>query len=75
MGFRPPGLIDAYDAIRRSFVEISSPYNDGYTSEYCKKELWRLKTWLEEEYSKLPEFGDEKSWEQELLIDKLKQKE
>lgn len=74
MGVRSPSLVDAYHAIRRSLVEISSPYNDGYTSEYCKKELWRLKTWLEQEYSKLPEFGDEKSWEQERIFDILKEK-
>jgi hypothetical protein len=32
-----------------------------------------LKSWLEDEYTKLPTFFEEKQWEQERLIQKLKQ--
>lgn len=75
MGFRQPDLSDAYSAIRRSIGEIQSPYNDGYVSSYCKKELYLLKSWLDDEYSRLPKFSDEQEWEQERIIQKLKQKE
>lgn len=74
MGFRKPDLDDAWTSIRRSISEIRSPYNDGYTSSYCKKDLYLLKCWLEEEYNRLPKFADEKDWDQERLIEKLKQR-
>jgi hypothetical protein len=72
MGFRKPNLDDAYSAIRTSLGEIHSPYNDGWTSSSCKQELYLLKCWLDEEYSKLPKFVGEEKWEQERLIKVLK---
>ena len=73
MGFRKPNLDHARSAIRTSLVEISSPYNDGWTSSACKQDLYVLKCWLEDEYSRLPTFQGEEKWEQERLIEKLKQ--
>jgi len=73
MGFRKPDIESAYSAIRSSLVEISSPYNDGWTSSSCKHELYMLKCWLEDEYSKLPTFTGEDKWEQEQVIKILKQ--
>ena len=64
---------DVYSVIRRSIMEINSPYNDGFTAECCKKELWMLKCWLEEQYADLPSFGSEREWEQQRLLTKLKQ--
>ena len=52
MGFAKLDTQPAYSAIRRSLVEIRIPYNDGFTTSYCKKELYVLKCWLEDEYSK-----------------------
>jgi hypothetical protein len=72
MGFQKPDLDQAMAAIRRSLVEIRSPYNDGWTSSACKKDLYQLKCWLEDEYAELPEFDEEKSWEQERLVRVLK---
>jgi len=72
MGFQKPNLNDAYSVIRQSIVEISSPYNDGYTSCYCKKELWQLKCWLEEVYLKLPKFDEEKEWDKQRTMEILK---
>jgi hypothetical protein len=60
-------------AIRTSLVEISSPYNDGFTSAACKQELYQLKCWLEDEYARLPTFYGEDKWEQERIIQRLKQ--
>jgi hypothetical protein len=73
MGFKKPNLNQASSAIRQSLVEISSPYNDGWTSSSCKKDLYLLKCWLDNEYKKLPTFVGEEKWEQERLIQVLKQ--
>ena len=75
MGFKQPDLANAYFDIRRSILEISSSHNDGFTSRSCKQELYQLKCWLEDVYSKLPRFSGEEKWEQERLVEKLKQKE
>jgi len=72
MGFRKPDIDSAYSAIRTSMGEIHSPYNDGFTGMSCKKELYMLKCWLEEEYSQLPKFVGEELWEQERVIKILK---
>jgi hypothetical protein len=74
MGFRKPDLELAQQAIRKSLGEIHSPYNDGWTSSSCKHELYVLKCWLEEEYNRLPKFVGEELWEQERVVDILKNK-
>lgn len=63
----------AYHAIRMSIIEIGSPYNDGFTGSSCKHDLYLLKCWLEDEYKRLPTFSGEEAWEQERLIEVLKQ--
>ena len=72
MGFRKPDLTPAYHAMRQCMAEIGSPYNDGFTSVYCKHDLYVLKLWLEDEYKKLPNFAGEEAWEQERVIEILK---
>lgn len=72
MGFQKPDLHTARLAIGASLVEIRSPYNDGWTSSACKKELYLLKSWLDDEYKKLPRFQGEEKWEQELIVEILK---
>jgi len=73
MGFCKPDLEAAYLAIRKSLGEIHSPYNDGWTSSSCKQELYLLKCWLEDEYRRLPTFTGEEAWEQDRLVEILKQ--
>jgi len=75
MGFRKPDLGSAQAAIGACLVEIRSPYNDGWTASACKHDLYLLKSWLDDQYARLPKFAGEEKWEQELLIQKLKQKE
>lgn len=72
MGFRKPDLAEAYSTIRQSLGEIHSPYNDGFTTSYCKRDLYLLKCWLEDEYAKLPTYHGEEQWEQERVIQILK---
>ena len=72
MGFSKPDLRSAQIVISASLIEIRSPYNDGWTSVSCKRELYLLKSWLDDEYKKLPRFIEEDSWEKERLIEILK---
>lgn len=72
MGFRRPDYSVIKDALGKIMGEINSPYNDGFTSSYCKQELYMLKCWLEDEYRKLPTFTGEEQWEQDRLIQLLK---
>jgi hypothetical protein len=72
MGFRKPNLDDARSAIRGCLVEIHSPYNDGWTSSSCKRDLYMLKLWLEDQYQRLPKFVGEEKWEQERVVEILK---
>jgi len=72
MGFCKPDIDPAYSAIRRSLMEIHDPRNDGFTSSYCKHDLYLLKCWLEDMYQELPVFVGEEKWEQERLIKVLK---
>jgi hypothetical protein len=72
MGFRKPDFNHAYTAIRGALGEIHSPYNDGFVQMACKKDLYQLKCWLDNEYCKLPTFSGEEAWEQDRLIEILK---
>ena len=74
MGFRKPTLEQAYSEIRRLIGEITSPYNDGFTSSHCKQELYQLKCWLEDQYEALPKFATEGEWEQDRMVTILKRK-
>ena len=72
MGFGKPDLDTARQAIRTCLVEIHSPYNDGWTSSACKHDLYVLKSWLEDEYMKVPTFVGEEAWEQERVVEILR---
>ena len=72
MGFNRPALDMVRTAIQHSIIEIKSPYNDGFTGSYCKQDLYKLKCWLEDEYSKLPTFAGEEKWAQERIVEILK---
>ena len=72
MGFQKPDLNVARVAIGTCLVEIRSPYNDGWISEACKRELYLLKSWLDDEYAKLPRFSEEEQWEKERMWNRLK---
>jgi len=74
MGFQQPDYAVIKDALRKIMGEIHSPYNDGWTSSSCKHELYMLKCWLDNEYNQLPTFAGEELWEQERVIDILKNK-
>jgi hypothetical protein len=72
MGFQKPRVEDAYSIIHTLCIEISSPYNDGWTASGCKHDLYLLKCFIEDRYSDLPTFSGEEEWEQQRIIQKLK---
>lgn len=72
MGFRRPDYAVIKDALRKIMGEIHSPYNDGYVQSHCKHELYMLKCWLDDEYAKLPKFTGEEQWEQDRIVQILK---
>jgi hypothetical protein len=74
MGFAKPDLNPAWCEVARCLAEIRSPYNDGWTASSCKRDLYMLKCWLDEQYDKLPKFSGEEKWEQERIINILKEK-
>jgi len=74
VGFQKPDLNMARMAIGTCLVEIRSFYNDGWTSSACKHDLYLLKSWLDDEYNRLPKFSGEEQWEQERIVDTLKRK-
>jgi hypothetical protein len=74
MGFRIPELQTVQDAINKLLIEAESSYNDGWTQSSCKRQLYMLKCWLEDEYSRLPKFIGEEAWEADRMWEKLKQK-
>lgn len=67
-------LDEAYRAIRRCLGRITNAHSDGFNSEYHKKDLWRLKCWLDEHYSQLPTFSGESDWEKQRVLEILKKK-
>lgn len=57
--------------------ECASPYNDGFTSFECKKDLYQLKHIIDQSLAQSPNFGDmEEQWltdqEQKRIIKILK---
>jgi hypothetical protein len=72
MGFQKPRVEDVYSIIYNLCIEISSPYNDGWTASGCKHDLYLLKCFIEDRYSDLPTFSGEEEWEQQRIIQKLK---
>lgn len=75
MGLRTPSDADTIiSQLSVNVIEAKSPYNDGWTAASCKRELYRVKCWLEDVYPSLPHFTGEEGWEQERVVDILKRK-
>lgn len=68
-----PSIADIINRVRSLAAAASDPRNDGWTASGCKHDLYLLKCFIEDTYSGLPTFVGEEKWEQERLIQKLKQ--
>ena len=59
--------------IRKLASACRSPHTDGFTQCTCKRQLFVLKCFIDDEYRNLPEFPEqERKWDQERTMDILK---
>jgi hypothetical protein len=67
MGFKKSwDVADISRQIHSLSRECSSPYNDGFTSFECKKDLYQLKQIIDNSIAEAPNFGQlEEDWLQE----------
>jgi hypothetical protein len=78
MGFKKPlDRNNTLQELRRAYVEVLSPYNDGYNAWTIKQDLYRIKFELDLMLEQCPKFADEeeflKQHEQQRIWAKLKQ--
>jgi len=64
MGFRKnwniPEIVNQIHTLAR---ECSSPYNDGFIAFDCKKDLYQLKSIIDDALAEAPKFGEtEQKW-------------
>jgi hypothetical protein len=62
MGFKSPNTNDAISILSRALIEVSSPYNDGMTAFEIKKDLYKIKFFLDEQLSKASTFSGEEEF-------------
>lgn len=61
--------------IRNLYSYGTNPQSDGFTACTCKHRMFLLKCLIEDLYKQMPEFPtQEKEWEQQRLIQLLKQR-
>jgi hypothetical protein len=62
MGFKSPNTNDAINILSRALIEVNSPYNDGMTAFEIKKDLYKIKFFLDEQLSKASKFSGEEEF-------------
>lgn len=66
---------EVVSAIRHLAREASSPYSDGFSACAYKHDLYVLKCFIEDEYTRCPEFPQQEAeWERDRLMEILKRK-
>ena len=76
MGFQLPNTQNAISILSKALLEVNSPYNDGMTAFEIKKDLYKIKFFLEYELRRASTFAGEeeflKECEQKMMWDTLK---
>lgn len=74
MGFKKHwDVADIVRQLHSCAQESMSPYNDGWTAMFAKKDLYYIKCLLEDLYEQCPNFpAEEAEWEKERLVELLK---
>jgi hypothetical protein len=62
MGFKLPDTNSAISILSKALLEVNSPYNDGITSFEIKKDLYKIKFFLDEQLSKASKFQGEEEF-------------
>lgn len=65
MGFKLPDTDGAMSILHKALYEVNSPYNDGITAFEIKKDLYRIKFFLDEQLNKASKFYGEEEFLQE----------
>ena len=75
MGFQSPNTNNAISILSKALIEVNSPYNDGMTAFEIKKDLYKIKFFLEYELRRASTFAGEeeflKECEQKMMWDIL----
>jgi hypothetical protein len=59
MGYRKPiELNSIITQLRKAYIEVNSPYNDGFTGWETKRELYEIKFLLDEIIKESTSFGE-----------------
>lgn len=74
MGFRKTwDVSDIVRQLRDIMTECSHAGTDGFTACHCKRDLYQVKCFIEDNWDQLPEFPEqERQWEQERIIELLR---
>lgn len=74
MGFRKTwDVADVVRQLRAIMAECAHSGTDGFTACYCKRDLYQVKCFIEDNWDQLPDFPEqERQWEQERIIQRLK---
>ena len=62
MGFKSPDTNGAISILSKALIEVNSPYNDGMTAFEIKKDLYKIKFFLDEQLSKASKFHGEEEF-------------
>lgn len=62
MGFQSPDTNSAIGILSKALIEVNSPYNDGMTAFEIKKDLYKIKFFLDEQLSKASKFHGEEEF-------------
>ena len=66
-------VADIMRQLRAITAWCNDPHNDGWTQSGCKQDLYHIKCFIEDTYPTLPTFVGEEKWEQERIVQKLRQ--
>ena len=66
MGFRKPDTHGIENTLTKLYIEIQSPYNDGFTQWTLKQEMYMIHKQLGEMLKQLPTFVGETEWLEDL---------
>ena len=66
MGFRKPDTRGLENTLTKLYIEIISPYNDGFTQWTLKQEMYIIQKQLSDMLKQLPTFVGETEWLEDL---------
>ena len=62
MGYRKPDTSYLKSTLTKLYIEVQSPYNDGFTQWTLKQEMYMIHKQLGDMLKQLPTFAEEEEW-------------